>query len=611
MKIIIYLISICLATALNLQAQNNRSKIISQTVHCKIDGNRLIKTNTVTLQINNRSGDQDAQIDIYYTKGDKISIDAHIEDMFGQTVRQLKKNEIKDRSAISSFSLYEDDFVKSFELKHNTYPYLIVYTTQYTTSKFLSVYNFIPTQQPVEKIKVIVETNDNNPIVYKSEFIEKPEIASINNQRSYTWEFSYKGYKPEKHASYYQNSDFPELEIQPININFGKTGSFESWKSYGNWYYQLNVGRDELPISEKEKINTLLEGIDDSKKKAQVLYKYLQDNTRYINVSIEYGGLQTYPAEYVCTNRYGDCKALSNYMKAMLKYVGIDSYYTPIYSSDKPLDVDIDFPSQISNHIILTIPFSDGDTTFLECTSKNLPFGYIHTSIQNRKAILVDKENSRLIDIPSLSQEDVLCTRNILVDLSTSIDGDINMSTIKRGYDYELFSSLISNYNKSTLDKYITNNILGGSFTLTDYKIDKNDRDSAFISLSINYKKQNLLKKYGNNITLETFPIYIPVYEKPEERKYDVQINYPVYQKDTITYNLHQTNIAHAPKDISIVSSYGCYSQTYAINNNKLYVYKYLLINAGRYPVSEYEEFYKFMLSLNNAENHIIIIETL
>ena len=98
----------------------------------------------------------------------------------------------------------------------------------------------------------------------------------------------------------------PSVTIIPVEYNYAISGSFKDWISYGNWQFDLLQGLNELPDIEKSKILTLIKDIKDEKEKMKILYHYLQDETRYINITIETGGLKPYSATYVSTNKYGD-----------------------------------------------------------------------------------------------------------------------------------------------------------------------------------------------------------------------------------------------------------------------------------------------------------------
>src|SRR3546814_15272406 len=84
-------------------------------------------------------------------------------------------------------------------------------------------------------------------------------------------------------------------------------------------------------------------------------------------------------AEEVDRLSYGDCKGLANYTQALLEVVGIPSVYTEVNAGDHQRSYLPDFASfGQGNHIILCVPL-DGDTTWLECTSKETPFGYLRS----------------------------------------------------------------------------------------------------------------------------------------------------------------------------------------------------------------------------------------
>ena len=76
----------------------------------------------------NKNGDSDGGLYIYYNKNSSIKgIKGEIYDEFGTQIRKFTQNNFKDESAISNFSLFEDDRIKYFEPQMIQYPYTVVY----------------------------------------------------------------------------------------------------------------------------------------------------------------------------------------------------------------------------------------------------------------------------------------------------------------------------------------------------------------------------------------------------------------------------------------------------------------------------------------------------
>ena len=118
----------------------------------------------------------------------------------------------------------------------------------------------------------------------------------------------------------------------------------------------------------------MVTGIEDKLEKAKIIYKYVQENTRYISVQIGIGGFRPINAIDVDRVKYGDCKGLSNYTMALLKAVNVPSYYTVVEAGNRKVDFEDDFADlRQGNHAILAIPYK-GSYYWIDCTSQIHPF---------------------------------------------------------------------------------------------------------------------------------------------------------------------------------------------------------------------------------------------
>ena len=170
----------------------------------------------------------------------------------------------------------------------------------------------------------------------------------------------------------------PSVITAPVRFDYCETsGSMNSWSDFGQWISQLIENRDQLPPARTKEIKEMVSGIKDSAQIVRTLYEYMQKRTHYVGIQLGIGGFQPFPAETVDRLGYGDCKALSNYMKALLKVAGIRSDYTVAGASNSQGITMTDFPTANQcNHVILCVPFKK-DTIWLECTSQTTPCGYL------------------------------------------------------------------------------------------------------------------------------------------------------------------------------------------------------------------------------------------
>jgi hypothetical protein len=605
------LIMIFICNFAGVFSQTNDAELLSQITEIIIDNGKLIKNQSFEIQINNREGEEFSKISIFYTKDNKVSkIVAYIKDNTGNIIRKIKKSDIIEKSAIPDGSFYTDYFVKEFTLRHSTYPYTIFYSFQEECEQFIHLDDWTPViayKIPTIKAELKISIPKDYEIKFLQNSIENPKINDIENRKIYLWESSYnKCFNPEIYSSA-DDMKIPWVIIVPKQFNYEKQGSFESWISYGNWNLELLNGMDDLPEIEKNKINNLIKDIKDKKEQIKILYQHLQDETRYVNISIKTGGLKPYPASYVAKNKFGDCKALSNYFKSVLNVIGVQSFYTTVNAGEDIEKIYTDFPSHQSNHIILFIPF-ENDTIWLDCTNDG-PFNYLGTFTQNREAFVIEKDKSHLVKTPALSIDEVLESRVVKIDQKP--DGSV-LSSFCNIYKGEMFKEIYpfaESINEVDKTRIVRKYFVEANLELLDYFFIKRDRDDPRIILEINARADKVFQKQGRETLVKMLPFKLPKFEKPKDRKLPVHLDFPINKLDTIQYSFSDAlSIGELPKDKDISSKYGTYKLRIIKNNNIVEVVKQLILYAGIYSIEEYLDFYKFILTVSEIENNSFIV---
>ena len=598
---LIVLLNICFLA----NAQN--AAVLLYNTELVIENGKLEERVRIIIQINNREGEDYHNFNINYTEGDKIkNLKAWIADSDNQEIKKLNPKDVKDRNRFDYTTFHSDNFIKYFSLTHGEYPYKlhIEYTHQY--EKFLYIahwspglYIYIPSY--FSKLKLTVP-NDYK-ISIKSFDIPAPEITNTEDKIMYSWESSYLSpFENEKLAPDKQDL-YPHLVIVPEKFNYGLAGEFTSWQIYGNWQYRMLEGLDHLTDQEISIIHQLTDTIENDLDKAKTLYHYLQDNTRYINVSIDVGGLKPYPASYVAINKYGDCKALTNYMMTILKEVGIESYYSKIYSGNIPITLDKDFPSQQFNHVIL-MALINNDTVWLENTSDIAPFGYLGTFTQNREAFVIKKDSSYFIKTPALDSNMVFESYATHLRFDEELDCNVNAQLILYGDNFENVSFYSKQLSEQEQKKQLRGYIKFKNFEITDWEIHQSNRDLPFVTVDLKYTASHFLKSQSQFIYGAIPPLNTEIFNLKKERKWPLVLMYPIHISDSLFIGYNSTMEPTLRDDIHLKSDFGHYSFEYKITKSgELLIIRKLLIYQGKYENEVYDAFKAFIDQIKNIES--------
>ncbi|MCB0665403.1 MAG: DUF3857 domain-containing protein [Saprospiraceae bacterium] len=312
LKVTILLISLMWRMPLYTQ---DEAVVLQYHTSISLKKDRLVEKEEILLQINHPSADHFAEFQIEYESGDEMKIiDAQTVDASGERVRSLKKNDIITRSAFSDVSFYDEGMIEEFEMKWHTYPYQVILVYERTRERFMTLVNWYPfyyLDVPVQSANLTLSLPKDLEIKqnFDSAFVYVKK--QLGDEIIQTWNMDNITVMKNQAMSPPIIESVPSVQVVPLWFHFGIAGSHKSWESYGQWQWNMNLGRDDLTLAEQRRIDQLLSGVTDEEQKVRLLYKYMQQNTRYINISMDVGGLQPHLASYVCENKYGDWPDLS------------------------------------------------------------------------------------------------------------------------------------------------------------------------------------------------------------------------------------------------------------------------------------------------------------
>lgn len=551
---------------------------------------------------------------INYDKNEKVTkFKAEIFDAEGKSVKKLKSNEILDMSAVSSFSLFEDDRVLGAKFVHNQYPYTLVYEYEKKVDGLLNFpswyfQSFRNSLIILSEFKIIV--NDNTKFRYQEYNLNhKALIEHSDGRKSYIWREQNLHPKENIELSppitYYQ----PMIKIAPISFSEGGLeGKLDTWDNFGKWNWQLNKQRDILPETSKELIKNLVKDASNDKEKVALIYKYMQDKTRYVSVQLGIGGYQTFPAEYVDTKGYGDCKALSNYTYALLKEIGIKAHYTLVHAGRRTDDILTDFPSNQFNHVILCVP-QQKDTIWLECTSQQQPFNFLGSFTDDRHALLITEDGGKLVKTPKYGKNINIQKRTADIKIAEGGDATVKVNTSFEGLQYENREGWLEETVKEQKDAIKkTYGISGMELNNLKFSEFKNEIPSIVEELDLNIIRFASTSGKRMFVKLNVFnqSSYVP---KNEERTIPFQLTYEFTDIDSLQFEIPEGyQVENMPKDEKLQSKFGAYSTKIEQHDNKVVYVRKFFSEKGIFPAADYKDYYDFRKKIRNEDKAKLVL---
>jgi hypothetical protein len=391
----------------------------------------------------------------------------------------------------------------------------------------------------------------------------------------------------------------------------GVDGNAKTWKEFGKWYSdKILSGTDELSDETKMKVKAFVGDEKDPIKKAKLIYNFVQEKVRYISIQVGIGGWKPMLAKDVDRLGYGDCKALTNYTKALLNVVNVPSYYTILYGDRKKLSIQSDFVSMQGNHVILSIP-NGNNYTWLECTSQDDPFGYQGTFTDDRNVLVLKPEGGEIIR--TKIYEDSGNTQVSKGTYAVAANGDFSgkIAIVSQGSQYGQ-KARIENFQPTDKEAHYKeywdniNNLKVNKTTFSNDKEQVSFTENAEIS-AVNY----------GNVSGNTMMFVVNGYnqitgnvKRIRNRKNPFEIQRGYTDGDEIEIGLPSGfSIEFLPSNFELKTKFGEYkTEIIKKDNNNLIYKRTMFLKKGLYSNKEYDEYRLFMEQISKNDNAKIIL---
>jgi hypothetical protein len=553
-----------------------------------------------------------------YDKSKSINkIEVVIYDASGNVFKKFKRKDFKDQSAVESGTVFSDSRVLYLNYTPTVFPFTIVFEveTKSSNTAFLPTWNaidgyLVSTQLASIEINYSPELNLN-----KKEINFSDSYHIVKNETENSIKYTVVNLPAKKHEELAPSFEmlFPRVMFGLESFSLeGLVGNAKSWKEMGKWFYdEILEGTTDLPNETVAKMRNLVGSESDPMKVAEVIYKYVQEKTRYVSIQEGIGGWKPMLASEVDKLGYGDCKALTNYTRALLKAVGVNSYYSRLYGQPNKREIFTDIVSFQSNHVILAIPYKT-NYIWLECTSQIQPFGFQGDFTDDRSAYVIKPDGGEIVKTKTYSELDNLkfIKGSFKINDNGDFIGKVKIDSKGLVYESAFRKERTSQENQIKFYKEEFDNI--NNLSVKKINLNNNAKDILFTE-DLELEASGYAQKSGENkliFALNAFDQNTYVPKKYRSREYPFEIERGYTNEDEIEITIPDGFIIEAkPNGIEQKSEFGSYKIEFnAVSPNKIVCKRKLIVMKGLYDKSKYEDYRKFRETIAKNDNSKIVI---
>jgi len=409
----------------------------------------------------------------------------------------------------------------------------------------------------------------------------------------------------------------------------GQRSARDSWQDIAVWFNHLSSDRNQPTPDIQQQVAKLTAGLTTQIDKIRALSTFVQRDVRYVEIKIGIGGFQPHPAQDIFFNRYGDCKDKATLLSAMLRVIGVDSYYVLINSSRGVIHAEV--PSLAFNHAILAIRLppeaSDagiysnmddpqiGQVFFFDPTDQVTPFGFLPTSLQANLGLVVAGAGGKLVELPLLPP-----TLNRFLrsgQLSLSPDGTLTATVqeVRMGFPAALRRAELLGMPEAARRRFFEDVISASvsGATLVDYQIEGLNDSGSNLIFKYRFFAPNYAKLVSGLMLVRPRVLGQKgddVMEDKKKREYPVEFDHTALETDLFDIVLPAGfTVDELPSPSSSVFGFGQYKSQFKTQGNILHYQRDYQINQVEVPVDQLSNLKQFFRDIAEDESNTAVLK--
>jgi hypothetical protein len=269
-----------------------------------------------------------------------------------------------------------------------------------------------------------------------------------------------------------------------------------------------------------------------------------------------------------------------------------------------------DFPSRQFNHAILSVPL-EKDTVWLECTSQDLPAGYLSGFTSDRYALAIDENGGKLVHTPKYGLQENVQVRKVKAKLDEEATLTLNTITNYKAEREDMLHQMVHYLSKDKIKEFLHEQLDFGTYDVINFDYKEEKSPLPVMTETLDLSVSNYASITGKRLFIipNVMSRSSQKLKADEERKYDIVLRDEFNNIDSVEIEIPQGYEPESiPPPVTIESKFGKYNSTIKLAGNKIYYYRSREQYSGTFPAKEYSNFANFYDAIYKADRNKIVL---